>query len=454
MEEKEPRKKKWWKLSRKKIILLVLLLFILSSGGFVVVSSQPGFCNSCHIMEPYYASWQTSTHKQVNCLDCHIQPGFAGMVKGKINGMAQAFDCIVGRMSTKPNATINDQSCLREGCHKLADLTKGPVKYKKYHFAHEGHLNTDVDGIKITCNLCHSHFEGNEHFKVNSQACFICHFLKSPPTEKRLVETKCQSCHEIPQKPIKRGAVEVDHTEFVAFEASCEKSCHKKQIVKESHVEPSVCLNCHSFRKPAVINSSEMHADHTSGQKKVECFACHGELNHSSSMGTTVATMLDCQSCHSNTHEVQRQIYAAADKSTPVKTHQILSPMFLTHVECKGCHIKPTEVRPGVLNSLGTVAQAVPEACDQCHGQGTGEKYIPFWQKQTKELYQKVSAEVDRYEQKIANTTEPDQVQHMTAQARHARLILEAVLNDGSWGVHNLKYTEMMLLKAKNLVNE
>ena len=35
-----------------------------------------------------------------------------------------------------------------------------------------------------------------------------------------------------------------------------------------------------------------------------------------------------------------------------------------------------------------------------------------------------------------------------------ARMILEAVENDGSWGVHNLKYTEAMLLKAREIISE
>jgi len=453
MEKSKNEKKKWWKLSRKKALLLVLLVLILSSSGFMVVSSRPGFCNSCHIMKPYYASWQTSTHSEVNCLDCHIQPGFVGLIKGKINGMAQAIDCMVGRMGTKPNASVSDESCLREGCHSVEDLNQGPVEYKKFRFTHKGHLNAQVDGIKITCGICHSHHEGQEHFRVNPQSCFQCHFLKSPDSEKRLVETKCQSCHEVPREPVKRGMVEVDHKEFVDFEASCEGSCHKKQIIKESAVEKSVCLNCHDFRKSENTNAYEMHTVHSNGHK-VECFACHGEINHTSSQGVALAVMLDCQNCHSNTHEVQRLIYSALDRPNPEKPHRILSPMFMTHVECKGCHIEPTEIHPGVLDSLGTVAKATPEACNHCHGGGYGNLFVPSWQKQTKQLFDKVSTQVERYEQKIANTTEKSQAERMTERAKQARLILEAVVNDGSWGVHNLKYTERMLLKAKNLVSE
>ena len=40
-------------------------------------TSRPQFCNSCHIMEPYYASWQQSSHKDVSCIECHFPPGSA-----------------------------------------------------------------------------------------------------------------------------------------------------------------------------------------------------------------------------------------------------------------------------------------------------------------------------------------------------------------------------------------
>ena len=67
---------------------------ILSSASFlamglvglvfmVEVSSQPEFCGTCHVMDPYFQSWETSTHKEVACVDCHIPPGIAHEVQKK-----------------------------------------------------------------------------------------------------------------------------------------------------------------------------------------------------------------------------------------------------------------------------------------------------------------------------------------------------------------------------------
>jgi hypothetical protein len=44
-----------------------------------------------------------------------------------------------------------------------------------------------IDGIKVSCGMCHSHVEGPEHFKVNTQVCYTCHFLKGANHGGRLV---------------------------------------------------------------------------------------------------------------------------------------------------------------------------------------------------------------------------------------------------------------------------
>jgi hypothetical protein len=128
--------------------------------------------------------------------------------------------------------------------------------------------------------------------------------------------------------------------------------------------------------------------------------------------------------------------------------------MFLTHVECTGCHIERIGKKSGTLDSFGKVAKAVPEACDKCHEEGVGQRYISFWQKKTKELHKQVSDMVDTFERRIKFETDKEQTLKMNTRITEARAILESISSDGSWGVHNFKYTETMLLKAKDLINE
>lgn len=441
-----------WGMSWRWRIVTALVGFGLFSFAAIEVTGQPGFCNSCHIMNDYYHSWTVSDHNEVNCLDCHLQPGFTGYVKGKINGLAQAVDCAVGRVGTKPNATIVDRSCLRSECHSTEELMTDALDYNGVKFAHENHIDKTVGGLTITCGTCHSHFEGEAHFSVNNNACYACHFLGRDTEQGPLVQTECQSCHELPDQVIQRGFVKIDHQEFVSYEASCEDSCHKREVEQTSRVEETVCLTCHSFRLDDDTNSVELHAAHMVGHK-VECFACHGKVPHGQTSVESVSAMMDCTNCHSDTHQVQRTIYSTEHPTQPHATDRVLSPMFLTHVECTGCHIEKTARNAGTLDSFGTVARAVPRACDACHEDGTGEKYVPYWQERIKSLYAQVERRIQELEALAQAQSDPDRVQELGRRIQDAKTILDSVRFDGSWGVHNFKYTETLLLGAERMVS-
>ncbi len=446
----------------------ILLLFVtagLFSVAMVEATGQPGFCRSCHIMGPYYDSWKQSAHAEVKCLECHLQPGFTGLVRGKINGLAQAVDCAVGRVGTKPSATIADASCLRSQCHNTQTLAAETLDCSGVCFTHEKHIDKVVDGIRISCGTCHSHFEGDAHFSVDRNACFACHFLAGNTKSGRPVRANCRGCHQVPQEVIRRGFVKIDHSEFVSYRASCEESCHKREVRQTSRVEETVCLDCHSFRKPADANSMELHASHTNGEK-VECFACHGQVPHGRTGVESVSAMMDCQSCHSDTHQAQRSIYGTQHPMQPNGTDRVLGPMFLTHVECTGCHIERTAKAPGTLDSFGTAARATPAACDKCHEAGTGQKYVPFWQERIKALYAQVERRVKEAETLALARKDNGQAQDFEGPPTHnsalgnpgqrvgqARSILDSIRYDGSWGVHNFKYTEALLLEADKMVS-
>jgi hypothetical protein len=270
---------------------------------------------------------------------------------------------------------------------------------------------------------------------------------------------------KVPDQVIRRGLVKIDHSEFVSYQASCEDSCHKRELRPASRVQETVCLNCHSFRLAADVNSVELHAQHTNGHK-VECFACHGAVPHGRTRVESVSAMMDCQSCHSDTHQVQRTLYSTQH---PMQPHgegaptrkdalgspedRVLSPMFLTHVECTDCHTERTVKTAGTLDSFGTVARAVPGACDRCHEPGTGQKYVPFWQEKIKTLYGQVDKRVSEAEARAAVQRDAGWGQDLRQRVGQARAILDSIRHDGSWGVHNFKYTEALLLEASKIVD-
>lgn len=70
------------KIFNKKVVLIsILVVLIIGAGagvGLVKASDNPVFCSTCHIMQPYYQSWQNSdllANKHaaagITCHQCH-----------------------------------------------------------------------------------------------------------------------------------------------------------------------------------------------------------------------------------------------------------------------------------------------------------------------------------------------------------------------------------------------
>src|SRR6266498_2390619 len=72
-----------WGLTKWGVFVLFVFGFLIGSAAFAEYSMQPAFCQSCHIMEPYYQAWHQSTHKNVPCVDCHFPPGAGNVLYGK-----------------------------------------------------------------------------------------------------------------------------------------------------------------------------------------------------------------------------------------------------------------------------------------------------------------------------------------------------------------------------------
>ena len=96
--------------------------FILSIGfvttGAAVYTSRSEFCISCHIMEPYYVSWQESSHSHVACIKCHFPPGAVEKVRGKMLGLVQLLKYVtataVPRLSARSPTQVVSAVTIRD----------------------------------------------------------------------------------------------------------------------------------------------------------------------------------------------------------------------------------------------------------------------------------------------------------------------------------------------------
>ena len=132
-------------------ILVACALAILFAS--VEVTSQPGFCASCHIMKPYYQSWQHSAHHKIACVECHIPPGVSATIQKKWEALSMVTSYFTGTYGTKPWAQVPDASCFR--CHQTKDFT-GMKIYNGVRFDHGAHLSVKRNGMVLRCTSCHS----------------------------------------------------------------------------------------------------------------------------------------------------------------------------------------------------------------------------------------------------------------------------------------------------------
>ncbi|PLX96609.1 MAG: acetyl-CoA carboxyl transferase [Desulfuromonas sp.] len=143
------------------------LVVVLASGFMVETTNTDEFCASCHVMEPFRASWQASVHGgqnpqgfQAQCVDCHLPHGnfVEYLVTKAITGTSDVFHNLTidgANFDWAANAEANrleftfDSAC--RSCH--AELLPKGMKRGGF-LAHRDYLNGFT---KKMCAECHQH---------------------------------------------------------------------------------------------------------------------------------------------------------------------------------------------------------------------------------------------------------------------------------------------------------
>jgi len=156
----------------KKAVLIVMgalvLLGTVAAGAMLKASENPSFCGLCHIIKPYYESWNTgmlldNTHAQaqIECLDCHHRT----IPEKAMEGM----NFIIGNYTLPLEGPPGDRAmCL--ACHaedgegSSWDEIKAATNFEQSnpHDSHNGEQN---------CNECHSIHDTSEVY------CAQCHLF-------------------------------------------------------------------------------------------------------------------------------------------------------------------------------------------------------------------------------------------------------------------------------------
>jgi hypothetical protein len=177
--------------------LIGVAVFVALVLGTATVSETPSLCPTCHNMRPYHTTWTESRHSEIRCTKCHWSYGLRGAFRGKITGLAMVVRYATRTHGPKPEAKVNDESCLRSGCHAVGQLGDGfrTVGGDHIPFNHDVHLRPLTGVGTLRCASCHNHRGQEAHFSVLPATCFLCHFPSAG-----IQPTPCRGCHEFPRR--------------------------------------------------------------------------------------------------------------------------------------------------------------------------------------------------------------------------------------------------------------
>ena len=426
---------------RKRRLLLfgvpaaLILLFIVS----VELTSTSGFCRSCHYMKPFFDSWKTSSHKDVQCKVCHYPPGMRSFFRTKIEGLV-----MVGRywthlyVKSKPWAEIQDESCLRPGCHERR-LLEGKVKFGKVGFDHKAHFEDLRRGKKLRCTSCHSQIVQGEHITVTSASCFLCHFKDKTP-EVRTGE--CGVCHR--KDELLDLKDRFDHTPVFGNGYRCDK-CHSRIVSGDGEVPKENCYKCH-FERDRLEKYGDtdlMHRTHITANN-IECQQCHREIQHR--IVKDIETIADCQACHQGTHNAQKILYTGqGGNGVP---HAMPNVMLEKGLSCQGCHM--FHEGSGRLSRGGDTLTASGAACESCHGHGF-DRILRNWENSTEKRLAEIKAIAARAAAAVQSAAGPKQ-KGSTALLDEARFNIDIVEKGKS--VHNMAYSQELLTASLEKIRE
>ncbi len=188
-------------IKKRHVFVASLGLMGISAAGVLLFSavsfwwtSQPSFCNRCHVMKTYVAAWEQSPHRNVNCESCHLVPGFFGFLGGKIAGLQVVMNYIRGDYHDYSfNAAVSNASCLQ--CH---DSILGGNVHDETTGITVSHKNIIEMGGK--CLNCHSTVAHGSAVSVGSEThptmatCLRCH-------DNTVAPLRCDLCHTGKQAP-------------------------------------------------------------------------------------------------------------------------------------------------------------------------------------------------------------------------------------------------------------
>ena len=211
-------------------------------------------------------------------------------------------------------------------------------------------------------------------------------------------------------------------------------SYRPESFTAATKVVPTQCSNCHSGIEEIntqIYGLNFPHKNHLIEQK-IQCDVCH---SHIKKHGEFIASKKSCATCHHKDtvkecvtcHKIQREFYQGGYLNGQQIPKDI---MFEAGVECTGCHISDDS----------QVYRSDKRKCLDCHEQGYSEIFEE-WQKSSKNLIQRLKADLLLKKKFKLNATQRTQIQKI-------KNIIRKIESDGSYGIHNFSSVDEILTNS------
>lgn len=323
-------------------MFFVVLFVILGFSGIKGTSSSQ-FCSSCHEMKPEYYTWKASSHNEVDCVSCHIEPGVKNLAEDKAQGVVELYKNMTNNYTAPIQMPKDIPNSACEKCHNMK--TRQVTPSGDLIIPHDKHLAKD-----IKCTACHSGVahgkiaERNVTFKSDyskwddalgksmmsdvkftspkmdacmdchrardvSTACKTCHKTGMEPKDHKKADFKtgshgklaekdvkrCNTCHQYMSDTDIKGMQDASPTELFL---SSGKTKQTTMTVQEYTKENTFCKTCHQQRPPSHVKGfSSLHGP-LAQKDSQRCLTCHDSLK----TGFNKTTNITCSSCHPAMH--------------------------------------------------------------------------------------------------------------------------------------------------------
>lgn len=293
---------KWSPETKRKMTIIVIICAIVGAivgyKFYDYSQNDPNFCVSCHIMQDSFKAWDMSSHKSINCHECHhlAPPELAGLM----------YSFLIKKPSKIPERhgkiIVGRHVCEKCHVHKNEKFATAPsIEKNAFHEKHAAQGEcTQCHGYIIhqfapeanICSKCHS---DKKMVAMSSVPCLDCHTTKAK-TIAGPDRDKCLACHGDDALRTKINAARKDISKTFKPDEAMVKAAVKITFNEKSPMQ-FPCGDCH---KPHTIIKPDWNS----------CNTCHPDIKKKGKHGLHFGMgMNKCNTCHKpHTWEVQPDV--------------------------------------------------------------------------------------------------------------------------------------------------